>query len=60
MEKEFLVTAQIYDKFDEHKQTILVHDSFKTSSSEDAKDLFKNKYGIDHKIIQIYSSVSVS
>jgi hypothetical protein len=60
MEKEFVVTAQIYNKFDKDKQTLLMHDTFKTTSSDDAKDLFKNKYDIDHNIIKIYSAVSVS
>jgi hypothetical protein len=60
MEKEFLVTAQVFDKFDKTKQTLLIHDSFKTLSSEDAKELFKKKYSIDHSIIKIYSAISVS
>ncbi len=60
MEKEFLVTAQIYDKFDKTKQTLLIHDSFKTLSSEDAKELFTKKYSIDNNIVRIYSAISVS
>lgn len=60
MTKEFLVTAQAYEKTDTDKQTILLHDTFVAKDSQEAKKMFSDKFSDDHHIVQIYSSIDVS
>jgi hypothetical protein len=57
---EFLVTAQVYEKTDPYKQTILLHDVFFTSSSDKAEDMFNSRFEDTHNIIKIYSSINIS
>lgn len=58
--KEFLVTAQGYDKTDGYKQTILLHDTFMAKDSNDAKGMFCQKFEDEYKILKIYSSQDVT
>lgn len=58
--KEFLVTAQGYDKTDEYKQTILLHDVFMAKDTDDAKSMFHKKFEDDYKILKIYSSLDMT
>lgn len=58
--KEFLVTAQGYDKTDEYKQTILLHDTFMAQDSDDAKGMFRKKFEDEYRIIKIYSSQDIT
>lgn len=53
--KEWLVTAQAYDKLDSHKQTIILHDSFYEHSKDIAIQKFNTKYNSIYNILQIYS-----
>ena len=42
--KEFLVTAQGYSKEDSYKQTMLLHDSFFASNTDEAESMFNKKF----------------
>jgi len=53
--KEWLVTAQGYDKLDNHKQTIILHDSFHEHTKDIAIQKFNTKYNNMFNILQIYS-----
>lgn len=60
MLKEYLVTAQGYEKSDQYKQTILLHDTFIAKNDTDAKEMFKIKFENEYKIIKIYSTQDVT
>lgn len=60
MIKEYLVTAQGYNKTDDYKQTILLHDTFIAKDENDAKGLFNKKFENEYKIIKIYSAQDVT
>lgn len=53
--KKFNITAQVYNKFDKYKQTILFNDIVHSHSPEEAVNLFTNSFIPDHKILKIYS-----
>jgi len=57
--KTFNITAQIYDKFDEFKQTILVNDIIKAVSQDEADKTFREIHGINNEIVKIYSVVEI-
>lgn len=59
MESEFLITSQVYNKFDEYKQTILLSDSIKAKTPQEAEKSFREIYDIDHHILKIFSVVPV-
>jgi len=54
------ITAQVYNKFDRHKQTILLNEVVSASCLEDADNSFREIYDIDHEIIKIYSIEKIS
>ena len=54
------ITAQVYNRFDIHKQTILLNEVISANSQEDAKKTFREIYDTDHKIIKIYSAEEIS
>lgn len=60
MLKEYIVTAQGYEKIDEYKQTILLHDTFMAKNENDAKELFNQKFENDYNIMKIYSTQDVT
>lgn len=60
MTNEFLVTAQAYEKTDTDKQTILLHDTFAASNSQEAAKMFKDRFTKDYHIVNIYSSIDVT
>lgn len=60
MIKEYLVTAQGYEKNDQYKQTILLHDTFMAKDDIDAKEMFKTKFENEYKIIKVYSTQDVT
>lgn len=51
----FNVTAQIYEKQDKYKQTILMNDIIYATSKEQAVDIFKLNYEPVNTILKIYS-----
>lgn len=53
--KKFNITAQVYNKFDNHKQTILMNEIISAKSKAEAYDSFHEIYSIDHEIVKIYS-----
>jgi|LakMenEpi03Aug12_release.lakeMendotaPanAssembly.Ray.scaffolds.fasta_scaffold1478664_2 hypothetical protein len=55
MVKEFAITAQVYNNFDNNKQTLLVCESIKAESSSHARKNFEDSFGADHTIVKIYS-----
>lgn len=57
MEKEYLVTAQGYEKNDPYKQTLLLYDTFNAETEKQAENCFMQKYELTHHIINIYSSI---
>lgn len=57
---KYNITAQIYNKFDDSKQTILMCETIKSNSQEDARKQFEEIYGIDHHIVKIYSVEAIS
>lgn len=60
MVKEYLVTGQAYDKKDEYKQTILLHDAFVAKDEFIAEDLFNQKFKDEYNIMKIYSVIDIS
>ena len=60
MLNEYVVTAQGYEKSDEYKQTILLHDTFMAKNENDAKELFNQKFENDYNIMKIYSTQDVT
>ena len=60
MVKEYLVTGQAYEKKDQHKQTILLHDAFVAKDEWAAEDLFNQKFKEEYSIIKIYSVIDIS
>lgn len=59
MVKEFAITAQIYNKFDESKQHLLICESIMADSSSHARKSFEDTFGIDHEIVKIHSVIDV-
>ena len=59
MELEYLITSQVYNKFDQYKQTVLLSDSIRAKSPQDAEKSFREIYDIDHHIVKIFSVVPV-
>lgn len=55
MVKEFAITAQVYNNFDDHKQTLLICESMTADSYSHARKTFEDKFGIDHTIVRIFS-----
>lgn len=53
--QQFNVTAQIYEKNDKYKQTILMNDIIDASSKEQAISIFKANYEPINTILKIYS-----
>lgn len=60
MDKEYLVTAQAYDKLDSDKQTILLHETFMAKDANDAHDMFESRFSSTHNIIRIFSAIDTS
>lgn len=58
--KKFNVTAQVYNKFDSHKQTVLMNEVVSAPSKPEAYDVFYEIYSIDHEIVKIYSVEEIS
>jgi hypothetical protein len=57
---KYNITAQVYNKFDSHKQTMLLNEIISANSQEDAKKTFREIYDTDHEIIKIYSAEEIS
>lgn len=55
MTTEYLVTGQGYEKNDEYKQTILLHEIFFTETKLEAQLAFHQYFEPTHKIMKIYS-----
>jgi hypothetical protein len=53
------VTAQVYNKLDNDKQTLLMNEVISASSNQEAVESFKQIYSIDHEIVKIYSAENV-
>lgn len=53
--KQFNITAQVYDKSDIHKQTILINQEVSASSIAEAYDVFNENHDINYEIVKIYS-----
>lgn len=58
--KKFNITAQVYNKFDKDKQTILMNEIVSAKSIAEAYDTFHEIYEIDHEIVKIYSIEEIS
>lgn len=58
--KQYNVTAQVYNKYDIYKQTILFNHVVSASSKDEAINLFHNLFLLDYKILQIYSVEEIS
>ena len=54
--KQFNVTAQVYNKFDAYKQTILMNEVVSATSVEDAIKAFQKIFETDYKVIKVYSA----
>lgn len=52
---EWLITSQAYNKFDQYKQTFILHDSIFANSEKEAEQSFRVKYNTDHHIVEIFS-----
>jgi hypothetical protein len=57
---EYCITAQVYNKFDENKQHLLICESVAAESSSHARKSFEDIYGIDHEIVKIHSVIPYS
>jgi len=53
--KQYNVTAQVYNKFDPTKQTILMNEIVPAISKHNAIDYFTEIFTIDYFIMKIYS-----
>lgn len=58
--KEFNITAQIYDKNDKDKQTILINKAFFALSKEKAITMFYDSLDENDEIMKIYSVEEIS
>jgi len=58
MELEYAITAQVYNKFDDTKQHILICESIKAESSSHARKTFEDTFGMDHEIVKIHSVIA--
>ena len=56
---QYNVTAQVYNKFDNSKQTLLMNEVISASSNQEAIKTFKEMYSIDHEIVKVYSVESI-
>jgi hypothetical protein len=54
-EKEFNITAQICDRQDPYRQTILFNDIIHAENEQLARSAFAGTIGLTHDIIRIYS-----
>lgn len=59
MVNEYSITAQVYNKFDNTKQHILVCESVVAETSSHARKSFEDIYGIDHEIVKIHSVINM-
>lgn len=57
--KKYNVTAQVYSKFDDDKQTLLMNEVISASSNQDAIKSFREIYSVDHEIVKIYSAENI-
>jgi len=53
--KQYNVTAQVYNKYDYYKQTLLMNHVISALSKEEAIDNFNKIFILDYKILKIYS-----
>ena len=53
--QQYNVTAQIYEKTDTYKQTILMNELISSTSKENAVLAFYKNLGSDYNIVRIYS-----
>ena len=58
--KQYNITAQVYNKFDSYKQTILFNHVVSALTENEAIDLFYNFFLLDYKILKIYSVEEIS
>ena len=58
--KRYNITAQVYNKFDSYKQTILFNHVVSALTENEAIDLFYNFFLLDYKILKIYSVEEIS
>lgn len=54
--KQFNVTAQVYNKFDTYKQTMLMNEVVSASSEEEAINTFQKIFESDYKVVKVYSA----
>lgn len=54
--KQFNVTAQVYNKFDTYKQTMLMNEVVSASSEEEAIKTFQKIFEPDYKVVKVYSA----
>jgi hypothetical protein len=52
---QYNITAQVYNKYDSYKQTLLINDVISASSKEEATNYFKQSLILDYKLLKIYS-----
>jgi hypothetical protein len=57
---KYNITAQIYNKFDNDKQTIFMNEIVSAPSKAEAYDAFHEIYDIDHEIVKVYSVEQIS
>lgn len=53
---QYNITAHVYNLFDNYKQTILMNEIVSATSKDQAIEIFKEIFEIDHKIIKIFSA----
>jgi hypothetical protein len=53
--QQYNITAQVYNKYDSYKQTLLINDVISASSKEEATNYFKQSLVLDYKLLKIYS-----
>lgn len=58
--QEFLVTGQGYEKNDQYKQTILLHETFFTNTELEAQLAFQQYFEPTHKVMKIYSVIDIT
>ena len=58
--KQYNITAQVYSKFDNARQTILMNEVVSAKSTDNAVDSFKEIFEVDYHIVKIYSIEEIS
>lgn len=53
--QQFNITAQVYSKFDNYKQTILMNEIICALSKEDAIRIFEQMFKPDYEVLKVYS-----